>query len=160
MVAPQVQAFKFAHFGHGIVVLHEHESRKHKPPFVFLQSQDKRDSFMTALNRLIENADFTIIAAAIHKENLRRRYADPRNPYEMAPTFCMERACRFLRDRGQHMLKTHIVVERRGKREDDDLELAFRRIRTVPVSGNPGTPAPFNPSRGGGRQPPAQTIGV
>ena len=129
VVAPQVQAFKFAHFGHDIVVLHEHEIRKQKPPFVFLKSRDKRDAFMDGLNRLIEEADFTIVAAAIHKERLTQRYAAPGNPYEMALTFCMERAHAFLRDRGQHMLTTHIVVERRGKREDDELELAFRRIR-------------------------------
>ncbi len=129
VVAPQVQAFKFAHFGHDIVVLHEHEIRKQKPPFVFLKSRDKRDAFMEGLNRLIEQADFTIVAAAIHKERLTQRYAAPGNPYEMALTFCMERAHAFLRDRGQHMLTTHIVVERRGKREDDELELAFRRIR-------------------------------
>ena len=129
VVAPQVQAFKFAHFGHDIVVLHEHEIRKQKPPFVFLKSRDKRDAFMDGLNRLIEQADCTIVAAAIHKERLTQRYAAPGNPYEMALTFCMERAHAFLRDRGQHMLTTHIVVERRGKREDDDLELAFRRIR-------------------------------
>ncbi len=129
VVAPQVQAFKFAHFGHDIVVLHEHEIRKQKPPFVFLKSRDKRDAFMDGLNRLIEQADFTIVAAAIHKERLTQRYAAPGNPYEMALTFCMERAHAFLRDRGQHMLTTHILVERRGKREDDELELAFRRIR-------------------------------
>jgi hypothetical protein len=129
VVAPQVQAFKFAHFGHDIVVLHEHEIRKQKPPFVFLKSRDKRDAFMDGLNRLIEQANFTIVAAAIHKERLTQRYAAPGNPYEMALTFCMERAHAFLRDRGQHMLTTHIVVERRGKREDDELELAFHRIR-------------------------------
>lgn len=129
VVAPQVQAFKFAHFGHDIVVLHEHEIRKQKPPFVFLKSRDKRDTFMDGLNRLIEQADFTIVAAAIHKERLTQRYAAPGNPYEMALTFCMERAHAFLRERGQHLLTTHLVVERRGKREDDELELAFRRIR-------------------------------
>lgn len=129
VVAPQVQAFKFAHFGHDIVVLHEHEIRKQKPPFVFLQNQQKRATFMDGLNQLIEQADFTIVAAAIHKERLTRQYAHPANPYEMALTFCMERAYAFLRDIGQHGRTTHIVVERRGKREDDDLELAFRRIR-------------------------------
>lgn len=129
VVAPKVQAFKFAHFGHDIVVLHEHEIRKQKPPFVFLKSQEKRDAFMIGMNRLIEEADFTIIAAAILKERLAKRYAEPGNPYEIALTFCMERAYRFLRERGQHELTTHIVVEKRGKREDDELELAFRRIR-------------------------------
>lgn len=129
VVSPQVQAFKFAHFGHDIVVLHEHEIRKQKPPFVFLKSREKRDEFMDGLNRLIEAADLTIIAVAIHKERLTRQYAYPGNPYEMALTFCMERAYAFLQDRGQHTRTTHIVVERRGKREDDELELAFRRIR-------------------------------
>lgn len=128
VVAPRVQAFKFDHFGHDIVVLHEHEIRKQKPPFVFLKSRDKRDAFMDGLNRLIQETDFTIIASAIHKERLNRRYVEPGNPYEMALTFCMERAHAFLRDCGQHERTTHIVVERRGKREDDDLELAFRRI--------------------------------
>lgn len=129
VVVPRVQAFKFAHFGHDIVVLHEHEIRKQKPPFVFLKSQDKRNAFMDGLNRLIEDAEFTIIAAAIQKEQLARRYAVPANPYEMALTFCMERAYAFLRDLHQHARTTHIVVERRGRREDDELELAFRRIR-------------------------------
>lgn len=129
VVAPRVQAFKFAHFGHDIVVLHEHEIRKQKPPFVFLQNREKRDAFMAGLNDLIEQADFTIVAAAIHKRHLSNRYALPANPYEMALTFCMERAYRFLIERGQHEMLTHIVLERRGKREDDELELAFRRIR-------------------------------
>ena len=129
MIAPQVQAFKFAHFGHDIAVLHEHEIRKQKPPFVFLKSRDKRDAFMDGLNRLIKKANFTIVAAAIHKERLTQQCAAPDNPYEIALTFCMERAHAFLRGRSQHTLTTHIVVENRGKREDDELEFAFRNIR-------------------------------
>ena len=128
-VAPRVQAFKFAHFGHDIVVLHEREIRKQAPPFAFLQSRDKRAAFMDGLNAIIAEAEFTIVAAAIHKIRLAARYAEPDNPYTTALTFCMERAFRFLRERGQHERTTHIVVERRGRREDDELELAFRRIR-------------------------------
>ena len=128
-VAPNVQTFKFAHFGHDIVVLHEHQIRKQKPPFVFLQNQQKRAVFMEGLNRLIAEAEFTIVAAAIDKQRLTRQYAHPDNPYEIALCFCMERAYAFLRDWGQHTRTTHIIVERRGKREDDELELAFRRTR-------------------------------
>jgi hypothetical protein len=128
-IVPKVQAFKFAHFGHDIVVLHEREIRKQKPPFAFLQNQQKRATFMDGLNRLIAEADFTIVAAVIEKQRLMHQYATPANPYDMALTFCMERAYAFLRDRDQHTRTTHIVVERRGKREDDELELAFRRIR-------------------------------
>lgn len=128
-VVPKVQAFKFLHFGHDMVVLHEHEIRKQKPPFAFLQSQQKRAVFMDGLNQLIEQADFTVVAAVIDKHRLTNAYHRPANPYELALCFCMERAYAFLRDRGQHTCTTHIMVERRGKREDDELELAFRRIR-------------------------------
>jgi len=129
VVAPQAQRFKFAHFGHDIVILHEHEIRKQKPPFVFLKGQEKREAFMLGLNGLIEEAEFTIVAAAVHKEKLTRRYVVPGNPYEVALTFCMERAYRLLQALGQHDRTTHIVVEKRGRREDNELELAFRRIR-------------------------------
>jgi len=128
VVAPQIQAFKFAHFGHDVVILHEREIRKQKPPFVFLQSPEKRAVFMDGLNRLIEEAAFTIVAAVIEKRRLAQQYAHPGNPYEIALCFCMERAYAFLRDHGQHTRTTHIVVERRGWREDNELELAFRRI--------------------------------
>ena len=129
VVAPAVQSFKFAHFGHDIVVLHEREIRKQTPPFAFLQIRERRDAFMAGLNSLVAAAEFTIVSAAIHKERLTARYSDPDNPYEIALLFCMERAHRFLGEHGQRGRTTHVVVERRGRREDDELELAFRRIK-------------------------------
>lgn len=128
-VVPAVQKFKFQHFGHDLVVLHEHDMRKQKPPFVFLKSESKRVVFMDGLNEIIRAADFTIVAAVIDKQRLTDRYRHPDNPYEIALKFCMERAYAFLRDKGEHFKKTHIVVEKRGHREDDVLELAFRRVR-------------------------------
>ena len=128
-VVPKVEAFKFEHFGHDLVVLHEHEIRKQKQPFVFLRNQEKRRAFLDGLNVLIAEAEFTIIATVIHKQRLATTYLCPNSPYELALTFCMERTHGFLRALGQHTLKTHVVVERRGRREDNDLELAFRRIR-------------------------------
>ncbi len=106
-VVPKAQTFKFAHFCHDIVVLHEHEIRKQKPPFVFLQNQDKRAAFMDGLNRMIEEADFTIVAAVIDKQRLARQYVHPANPYEIALTFGMERAYAFLKDQGQHTPPDH-----------------------------------------------------
>lgn len=88
-VVPKVQAFKFLHFGHDMVVLHEHEIRKQKPPFAFLQSQQKRAVFMDGLNQLIEQADFTVVAAVIDKHRLTNAYHRPANPYELALCFCM-----------------------------------------------------------------------
>ena len=129
VVVPKVQTFKFEQFGHDIVVLHERDIRKQNPPFVYLKNRRKRDTFMNCLNRLIDEADFTIVATVIDKKRYAETCADPASPYELALQFCMERAYGFLRDRRQHERVTHVVVERRGKREDDELELAFRRIR-------------------------------
>ena len=96
---------------------------------MFLKNQEKRYAFMDGLNRLVDEADFTIIATVIDKQRHTKTYSSPEDPYTLALKFCMERAYAFLREREQHERVTHVVVERRGKREDDELELAFRRIR-------------------------------
>ncbi|API59671.1 hypothetical protein BSL82_10365 [Tardibacter chloracetimidivorans] len=121
-ISPSIQNFKFAHFGHDSVVLHEHEIRKQQPPFVFLKSRDKREQFMADLNQLVIDAPMTVIAAAINKTRHRERYVTPINPYTLALQFCMERTHRFLCDHGQSERLTHLVVERRGRTEDRDLE--------------------------------------
>ena len=128
-VLPKIGAFKFAYFGHDIIVLHEHDIRKQKPPFLFLKNRQKRDAFMEGLDQLIAEVDFTVVATVIDKQRHARTYVNPENPYELALRFCMERAYDFLRERAQHEHTTHIVVEQRGRREDNEIELAFRRIR-------------------------------
>ena len=129
VIVPRVQTFKFKHFGHDIVVLHEKDIRKQNWPFSFLSIKLKQEVFMKDLNKLIDEADFTIIATVIDKQRLADKYITPENPYELGLKFCMERAFAFLQEKQQHTRITPIVVERRGKREDNDLELAFRRIR-------------------------------
>lgn len=127
-VVPLVQSFKFRFFGHDAVVLHSRDIRKQNPPFGFLKSEAKRASFMEELTGLIDEIPFVLVTAVIKKEELRRRNVDPANPYDIALTFCMERVFAYLRDQGDHERTTHVVVEKRGDKEDDELELAFRRI--------------------------------
>ena len=50
------------------------------------------------------------------------------NPYHLALQFGLERVFRLLTERGQEGRLTHFIVEARGKREDTELELEFRRI--------------------------------
>jgi Protein of unknown function (DUF3800) len=70
----------------------------------------------------------TVIAAVIDKAKHVTRYKDPANPYEMALAFCLERLRLWLRDHGQADRTTHIMFEKRGKAEDDKLELEFLRL--------------------------------
>ena len=127
-VIPLMQNFKFKYFGHDMVILHEREIKKAKSPFSFLVDGGLRDEFFNDLNELMVQSPMTIIAAAIHKTRLSRQYTHPENPYEIALTFCLERADRFIEDQGNQGKLTHLIVEARGRKEDNELELAFRRI--------------------------------
>ena len=124
-VLPAVAAFKFEHFGHDDVVLHENEIRLQRTPFIFLRDEQQQALFMAKLDRLIRQADFTIIAAAIDKRGLKQLH----DLYERALRDCMELIYGFLQNRGESNRTTHIIIESRGKNEDRQLAEEFRRIR-------------------------------
>lgn len=127
-VVPAIQAFKFRYFGHDMVVLHEAEIRKSRRPFDILMNSDIREPFYRDLNGLIENAPFTIVASCILKQEFVKRRGDDHNPYHVAMEFGLERVFMELQTRGQRGKLTHVVFERRGRHEDNALELEFRRI--------------------------------
>jgi len=126
-VAPALTRFKFAHFGHDMLVLHEHDIRKEKNGFNFA-NRKVRHAFMAELGGIIDKHNFIIISVAIDKTRLAKQYQEPDNPYHIALKFCLERLHYFLKEKQQHRLTTHVVVENRGKKEDSELELEFRRI--------------------------------
>lgn len=69
-VLPAVSAFKFVHFGHDTVVLHERDIRHRNPPFALLHDRPTRDVFMDGLNRLFMQMNFDIISAVVDKRRL------------------------------------------------------------------------------------------
>ena len=126
-VLPAVAAFKFRHFGHDAVVLHEQDIYRGKAPFDFGGSGQDQTTFRHELNISIAQLDFGIIAAAIDKPRLTQTTVS--DIYGLALQRCMEQVYRFLETRGQHESITHIVLESRGRKEDTGLMQAFRRIR-------------------------------
>lgn len=127
-VCPGMQRFKMQWWPHDAVVLHSSQIKRQEPPFLFLKSQEKRELFMQGLNELLDSSPFTLVSGVIHKTKLQSQYATPENPYALALQFCMERVYAFLKDRGQKSRDTTFLVERRGKVEDAELELVFRRV--------------------------------
>jgi hypothetical protein len=128
-VVPAFQQFKFDFWGHDGVVLHEHEIRKRKGPFtLLLTNPDLRASFYERLNGLMADTPMSIVASVIDKNKLKAKYVHPSNPYEIALLFCMERLLWQLLAKGQSDRTVHVLFESRGKQEDADLELEFRRI--------------------------------
>lgn len=127
VVVPALHKFKFRHFGHDLVVLHENEINKEKGDFRFTHRQHKID-FVSELTQIIDTGNFILISCVIDKMQLLQKSSPSPNPYHLALGFCLETLFEFLEEKKQDNATTHVIVERRGKKEDDELELEFRRI--------------------------------
>lgn len=126
-VTSYMHRLKFKHVGHDALVLHEREIRKARPPFDFLLNSDRRTEFMQDLDVLVSRSPFTLVAAVIDKPGLHRVHKAPPNPYHLAMEFGLERIERYRQELGDTG-KLHVLFESRGKAEDADLELQFRRV--------------------------------
>ncbi len=127
-LTPAIQRFKFRHFGHDMVILHETDIRKDRGDFRFLKSRELKETFLDELSDILADAQFTLICTVVDKLSLKRRYSNPLNPYHVALRYGLERVHSHLRRMVQSESLTHVIVEKRGKREDRELELEFRRI--------------------------------
>jgi len=128
-VCRDLQRFKLAFWGHDEVVLHEHEIRKPKGDFLILIQQAVRARFLTGLTTLMTALPATLVAVLIDKPAFVGRYHNPVSPYDYALETGLERVHRHLESLGQSACLTPVIVEARGRKEDDSLELAFRRVR-------------------------------
>ncbi len=128
-IVPAFLDLKFRYWGHDQIVFHENDIRKEKGLFGLLRTDSKlRENFQKELADLIVSCAFKFIGAVIKKEDLSKRYKDPYNPYEIALLFCMEQTLEYLLQKGQEGKTIHLVIEARGNRENNELELEFRRI--------------------------------
>lgn len=125
-IIPAIHGFKFKHFGHDLTILHEHEIRKEIDDFRFA-SRKAKEEFLGELTELITSHNFILVACAIDKVKLAKD-TDAQNPYHLALDLCLHQIYGFLQEKNQADKTTHIVFEKRGAKEDAELELEFRRI--------------------------------
>jgi hypothetical protein len=111
-----------------MVVFHEREIRKATGPFTKLTDTSRRTEFLTDINQFVENCPFQMIAVVIRKDHLLKKHGEKKHPYHFAMSLGLERVEKYLLRRDQNQLITHFVFESRGKREDNEVELEFRRI--------------------------------
>ena len=129
LAVPALQRFKFKYFGHDQIILHETDLRKNKEPFQFLRTNKKlRESFLSDLSTIIENIPFKIIPVVIDKSKLKTKYTEPFNPYHLGLRFGMKKLNEILLSKKQAEKEITLIFEKRGKKEDIDLELEFLRI--------------------------------
>jgi hypothetical protein len=128
-ITTEITNLKFKYFGHDQVILHERDIRKEQEDFSILRDRETRSAFMKDVSRIVRNAPLKIIASIIDKRRLKDQYEDPANPYHLALAFGLERLYLHLHEgMGCNAGKLHLVFERRGTKEDNDLELEFRRV--------------------------------
>ncbi|MBV6273384.1 DUF3800 domain-containing protein [Alcaligenaceae bacterium CGII-47] len=118
-VIPAIEKLKFNYFGHDSVVLHENEICKQKGDFAFLTHLPTRNAFMASLTSIMEASNFIFISCVVDKARLSRGAGGPPNPYHIALGICLEALHGFLVEKVQEHVKTHVVVECRGRKEDE-----------------------------------------
>ncbi len=127
-IVPIVEKFKFNHFGHDQVILHERDIRKQTGAFQKLIGGTKNEDFTAELSEIMRSSNFILISTVIDKRAMSRREGVEGNAYHIALGHCMETLYDFLTEKGEQDNKTHVVVECRGRKEDAELELEFRRV--------------------------------
>lgn len=140
-IVPRIQQLKFKYFGHDQIIFHEYDIRKQNDDFAsFRKNPELRHQFLEDINSLVTESRFSIFSVLIDKISLKSKYSSPFSPYFIAMQFGIERIYNYLVDLGQKDKRVFFIFEKRGKREDRDVELEFRRI----VSGQSNLGTAFN----------------
>ncbi len=138
-LVPKIQQLKFDFVGHDQLILHERDIRRQSGQFAFLQvSEALRQDFIARVTQIVEEAEVQLCCAIIDKRALAEKYAEPWSPYDLAVTFCLEKAAKALVAKGEKGTEVCVLFEARGAVEDRHLELEFRRVvNGMPKIGNP-----------------------
>ena len=126
-IVPTIQKLKFDYFGHDLVILHEREIRKELGEFNIFTSKEEKNGFLQKLSKIIEQNNFVLAACVIEKQKLHNKQKEI-HPYHFSLTHCLETLYEFVKEKGQEDKLTFVAVESRGKKEDKELEIEFRRI--------------------------------
>jgi len=89
-IVPAIQGFKFRHFGHDQIILHEREIRRDFGSFSFLKTKALKSVFLDELTAIMDAAPFHLVCVVIRKDKLQARDKTPDNPCHLALQFGLE----------------------------------------------------------------------
>jgi len=111
------------------VIFHSRDIRKCEKEFQILLDINLKSAFIEQLNRVIQNANYSIIASVIDKTEYLKRYGKLNDDvYEVALSFILERAVFYLDTVSDNIDNLHMVIEARGKKEDVKLKNHLDRL--------------------------------
>lgn len=95
-----------------------------------LQNRTKREAFLSGLTAIMVALPATIVAVVIDKPAfvVHHPVAEPIGAYDFAMEKGLAAVHHYLCEQGQSELQTPVIVECRGRKEDKELELTFRRF--------------------------------
>lgn len=124
-----INAIKNEFWGNKHVIFHSRDIRKCNNEFAILFDLDVKERFYERINNLISQNNYVVIASAIQKDEYIKRYGLlSSGVYEIALSFIIERAIFFLDDVRASGKELEIIIEKRGKKEDKQLEEHFQRL--------------------------------
>lgn len=116
-------------WGHKKVIFHSRNIRKCENEFTILFDNEIKGDFYEAINNLVGNSNYSIITSAIKKDNYIKRYGRLSDDvYEVALSFILERAIFYLDEIKETKKSLQIVIEQRGKKEDQKLSKHFNTL--------------------------------
>lgn len=126
-LAEAVRRFKLDLFGRDDLILHTADMRHNRNGFERLRDTGFRQHFYEALNRLMRDLEYTVIACAIRKDEHLGRYGMRAvDPYLLSLDILVERFCAEI---GDVEGGGEIVAEKRGPTLDRQLDLAWLNLK-------------------------------
>ncbi len=124
-VCPEIQRFKYDYFGHSEIVFHGHKIAKGLEPYNLIFSEEERFEFIDSLGKLLQKLPFQTIASVIDKQEIKLKYPDVHNVYDLGVKFCLERFYNVLSEQGLTTEERTVIFESRGAKDDEELKKAF-----------------------------------
>ncbi|CAN0601282.1 unnamed protein product, partial [Ectocarpus sp. 12 AP-2014] len=125
----EINQLKSSFWGNKKVILHSRDIRKCEKEFQILFDLELKAAFYKHINEIIVQGRYRILSSAINKAKYIKTYGRLSNDvYELALSFIIERAIFCLDEKENEIKQLEIVIEKRGKKEDKQLDEHFQRL--------------------------------
>jgi hypothetical protein len=128
LITQSIDNLKSEIWANGDVILHSRDIRKCEKEFKSLFDEKIKERFYSLLNEIISNSSYKIIASGIQKNIFIKEFGKLQNDvYEVALSFVIELSILAMKN-SSSMNSLEIIIEKRGRKEDKQLESHFQRI--------------------------------
>lgn len=128
-IRQNINKLKHSIWGNKEVIFHSRDIRKCEKEFQKLFDLEIKKTFYEELNNIVATSNYNIIASAIQKEKFVQKFGKLEDDiYEIALSFVVEQEIVALQKINPQS-ELALVIERRGKKEDKQLDDHFQKIQ-------------------------------